>query len=356
MAAGRAGGGTRTVVIGGVPAGLLQDELLADILTIHFQRSYNHGGDVHQVTFPTRCPGVAFVTFEDPEVVERVLKKDQHLLQDQRLPRPFPLTVTRYCHNAFLWVSCALSLAVFRDHLNLEDLLEEMQKQSPGLSFGALQPDGQIVVQGSFPELRVLREFLVLKAKSLPEEPKREGKPQQRARRKLQELRGAAEMRNSTRDAQREKQVLVLDTDIYHYVTCFPPRALQGNDVVISGVTDGDITTVSIESAASKAGVLQGLKAKKTIENYSVELQKMLRKERICLKEHGRTEKQRYKQLCRKLKPHYPKVLIIPCDTHIDLVGPSADVFGFTEEVKRHSSWVCQPCRKHCRDVLCEVL
>ncbi|XP_021391110.2 RNA-binding protein 43 [Lonchura striata] len=334
MAAGRAGGGSRTVVIGGVPAGLLQDELVADILTIHFQRSRNRGGDVRRVTFPTRCPGVALVTFEDAGVVERVLEKDQHLLQDQRLPRPFPLTVTRYCHNAFLWVSCTLSLAVFRDHLLLEDLLQEMQKQSPGLIFGALQRDGQVAVQGSFPELRVLREFLLLKAKSLPEEPEKEGKPQQRGRRKLQEPRGAAGMRNSSRGAPREKSVLVLDMDIYHYLMCFPPRALQGNEVVISAVTDGDIATVSIESAASKAGVLQ---AKKTIENHSVELQKMLRKERICLKEHSRAEKQRYKELCNRLKPHYPKVLVMPCDTHIDLVGPSADVFGFTEEVKRHS-------------------
>ncbi|OWK53974.1 RNA-binding protein 43 [Lonchura striata] len=209
-----------------------------------------------------------------------------------------------------------------------------MQKQSPGLIFGALQRDGQVAVQGSFPELRVLREFLLLKAKSLPEEPEKEGKPQQRGRRKLQEPRGAAGMRNSSRGAPREKPVLVLDTDIYHYLMCFPPRALQGNEVVISAVTDGDIATVSIESAASKAGVLQ---AKKTIANHSVELQKMLRKERICLKEHGRAEKQRYKELCNRLKPHYPKVLVMPCDTHIDLVGPSADVFGFTEEVKRHS-------------------
>ncbi|NXP85938.1 RBM43 protein, partial [Passerina amoena] len=95
----QAGRGTRTVVIAGVPTGLLQDELLADILTIHFQMSRNNGGDVEHVTYPTRKAGVAYVTFEDAGVVERVLKKDQHLLQDKRLPRPFPLTVTRYCHH-----------------------------------------------------------------------------------------------------------------------------------------------------------------------------------------------------------------------------------------------------------------
>lgn len=32
-------------------------------------------------------------------VVDRVLKKDQHLLQDKRLARRYPLTVTRYRHH-----------------------------------------------------------------------------------------------------------------------------------------------------------------------------------------------------------------------------------------------------------------
>ncbi|NXY63755.1 RBM43 protein, partial [Callaeas wilsoni] len=95
----QAAAATRTIVIAGVPAGLLQDDVMADILTIHFQMSRNNGGDVEEVTYPTRNKGVAYVTFEDPEVVESVLKKDQHLLQDKRLSRHYPLTVTRYCDS-----------------------------------------------------------------------------------------------------------------------------------------------------------------------------------------------------------------------------------------------------------------
>ncbi|NWZ42223.1 RBM43 protein, partial [Brachypodius atriceps] len=95
----RAARATRTIVIAGVPAGLLQDEVMADILTIHFQMSRNNGGDVEEVTYPTRNKGVAYITFEDQGVVERVLKKDQHLLQDKRLARRYPLTVTRYRHD-----------------------------------------------------------------------------------------------------------------------------------------------------------------------------------------------------------------------------------------------------------------
>ncbi|NXQ28354.1 RBM43 protein, partial [Alaudala cheleensis] len=235
--------------------------------------------------------------------------------------------------QAFLGVTSTLNVAVFRDHFVLEDLVEEMKKQSPGLDFGPLQPDGQIAVQGSFPALRELREFLLLKAKSFSEKDRREGKSQQRLRRKLQEPRGATETRNSTRDAHREKQEVVLDTDIYLYMRSFHPRTFQADDVVISAVTDGDITTVCIESAGRKAA--HGLRARKRIEDSSVELQRVLRKERICFKGHSRAEKQRHQQLCERLKPRYPAVLVLPYDSHMDLVGTSADVFGFAEDVRR---------------------
>lgn len=208
-----------------------------------------------------------------------------------------------------------------------------MKKQSPNLDFGPLQPDGKIAVQGSFPALRKLREFLLLKAKSLSEEDKREGKSHQRVRRKVQEHRGAVERRNSSRDTHKETQVVVLDTDIYHYMKSFPPKTLQAADVAISGVTDGDITTVFIESAASKSA--QG--AKRAMEISSVELQRILRKERICFKEPSRAEKQRYKQLCERLKARHPGVLFLHYDTHIDVIGTSEGVFRFTEDLKRHS-------------------
>ncbi|NXM94963.1 RBM43 protein, partial [Sylvia borin] len=236
--------------------------------------------------------------------------------------------------QVFLCVTSTLSVAVFRGHFVLEDLVEEMKKQSPALNFGPLQPDGQIAVQGSFPALRKLREFLCLKAKSLSEEDRGEGKSHQRLRRK-QERRGAMEMRSPAGDAPRETQVVVLDTDIYHYMKSFHPRALQAHGVVISGVTDGDITTVCIESAGSEAGAAQGWKAKRMIESSSVELQRILRKERICYKEPSRGEKQRYRELCERLKPQHPGVLVLPYDTHMDVVGTSAAVFGFAEAVRR---------------------
>ncbi|NXI44853.1 RBM43 protein, partial [Galbula dea] len=89
----------RMVVISGVPDGLLENDVMADILMIHFQRPKNNGGDVEEVRYPTGRKGVAYVTFEDQEVAERVLQKDEHRLEDKRLSRHYLLGVTQYCEE-----------------------------------------------------------------------------------------------------------------------------------------------------------------------------------------------------------------------------------------------------------------
>ncbi|NXE99019.1 RBM43 protein, partial [Menura novaehollandiae] len=236
--------------------------------------------------------------------------------------------------QVFLSVTSILSVAVFKDHFVLEDLVEEMKKQSTALSFGPLQSNGQIAVQGSFPALTVLRDFLLLKAESLSEKDKREErKSHQGPRRRPQEHRGVTEKRNSVRDADGEKQVVVLDTDTYHYMRYFFPGTFQVNGVVISDSIEGDITTVCIEKAGRRVDAAHVLRAKKIIENGSIQLHKTLRKERIFFQEHTRAEKQRYKWACERLKPRYPDVLIIPYDTHIDVIGTSSKIFEFTKEV-----------------------
>ncbi|NXC23800.1 RBM43 protein, partial [Campylorhamphus procurvoides] len=106
----RAAKSTRTVVVTGVPNGLLQDEIMADILTIHFQKSRNNGGDVEEVTYPTGNKGVAYITFEDPEVVNSVLKKEDHQLEDKRLSQSYPLRVTSYCENVSSFIIHLLPL------------------------------------------------------------------------------------------------------------------------------------------------------------------------------------------------------------------------------------------------------
>ncbi|NWR78280.1 RBM43 protein, partial [Centropus unirufus] len=235
----------------------------------------------------------------------------------------------------FSSVTAVLNMSVFQDQFVLEDLIQEVKRKSAGLSFGPLQSNGHISVQGSFPAMQSLRDFLLLKAKSLPEKDKREeSKSHQRPKRRLQPHRPAVKESNSVHDADREKHMVVLDTDIYHYMKSFSPRTFPVNgDVVLSDVTDGDVTTVYIESAGSGSDAGRALRIKEKIESQSLKLLDTLRKERICFEERVRNEKQRYKRACESLRPRYPRVLILPYDTHIDVIGNAFEVFEFTKEV-----------------------
>ncbi|NXJ91925.1 RBM43 protein, partial [Corythaixoides concolor] len=235
----------------------------------------------------------------------------------------------------FSSVTSVLNMSVFKDEFVLEDLIQELKKKSTALSFGPLQSNGHVTVQGSFPAIKLLRDFLLIKAKSLSEKDKtEESESHQRPKRRLQQHRLTTETSNSVRDADREKQVVVLDTDTYRYMKRFFPRTfLVNGDVVISDVTDGDVTTVYIENAGSRPDAGQVLRVKEKIEDQSIKLHNALRKERIYFGKHTGDEKRRYTWVCGSLKPRYPCVLVIPYSTHIDVIGSSSEIFEFTKEV-----------------------
>ncbi|KAM9189552.1 RNA-binding protein 43 isoform 1-T1 [Mergus octosetaceus] len=333
---GRVAKSARTVVISGVPDGVLKDDVMSDILVIHFQKSKNNGGDVEDIIYPTMEKGVAYVTFEDQEVVESVLKKNEHRLEDKRLSRYYPLKVTPYCKNIFSSVTSVLNMSVFKDQYVLEDLIQELKKKNTALSFGPLQSNGHISVQGSFPAIKMLRDFLLLKAKSLSEDKNEERKSYQRQKKQQQQCRLTTDTNNFVHDAEGEKQVVVLDTDIYLYMkNVLPKKLLANTDVVISDITDGDITTLYLQKVRSRPDAAQVLAFKEEIEHQSLKLHNTLCKERIYLEEYTRDEKQKYKLVCETLKSHYPSVLVIPYATHIDVIGNSSEVFEFTREVNK---------------------
>ncbi|NXI44864.1 RBM43 protein, partial [Galbula dea] len=227
----------------------------------------------------------------------------------------------------FSSVTSVLNMSVFQDQFVLEDLIEEVKKKSTALSFGPLQPNGHIYVEGSFPAIKLLRDFLLLKAKSLSEEDKREeSKSHQRPWRREKQHSLPSE------DADGEKQIVVLDTDVYRYMKSFFPSTFQVNDdVVISDTTDGDTTTVYLERAGGRPDAGQVLRVKEQIESQSVKLYSALRKERINIGKHTRGAEERYKMLCGHLQSHYPHLLVIPYDTHIDVIGKSSEILELKE-------------------------
>ncbi|XP_071392899.1 uncharacterized protein [Centroberyx affinis] len=83
---------TRMVVVSGVPE-VLANSRMIDKLTIHFQSSRSHGGDVEDIRYPTNLKGVAFVTFEEAKDAERVVRKDLQIMKDKEFPEDYHLTV-----------------------------------------------------------------------------------------------------------------------------------------------------------------------------------------------------------------------------------------------------------------------
>ncbi|NWV01691.1 IN35 protein, partial [Upupa epops] len=81
----------RTVRVRGFPAELPPDRA-ADKLTIHFLRSRNGGGEITDVRVLPGPRGCALITFEAPEVAQRVLAVQNHELSVGG--KKFPLEVT----------------------------------------------------------------------------------------------------------------------------------------------------------------------------------------------------------------------------------------------------------------------
>ncbi|XP_067405993.1 RNA-binding protein 43 [Emydura macquarii macquarii] len=338
MATGQAAKSEKTIVVSSIPDGIVKDDVMADILMIHFQKMKNRGGDVEDVVYPTTIKGVAYIIFEDQEVAENVLKKDEHRLEDKRLGRYFPLKISLYSEHVFTCVSSVLDLSLFGDKYILEDLVQELQKNIKALSFSPLQSNGQISVQGSFPAIKSLKDNLLLKANSLSGKDKRaESKPDQRPNSRTQKRVPSMGPNNTVvHNVNREEQVIVLDTDIYYYMKQFLYKeGLAKYSVVSREVTDGDVTTIYLKNTKASSDPRELERAKERIEDLSAKLHCRLRKERFSFDGNTKSEQHKYKQACEIVKSRFPKVLVIPYDTHIDVIGSSSDTYEFTQEVNR---------------------
>ncbi|NXV15903.1 IN35 protein, partial [Cepphus grylle] len=83
----------RTVRVRGLPAELPPDRV-ADKLTIHFLRSRNGGGEIADLRLLPGEPPCALITFEAPEVAQRILKAKNHTLSVGG--KKYPLEVTAH--------------------------------------------------------------------------------------------------------------------------------------------------------------------------------------------------------------------------------------------------------------------
>uniref|UniRef100_A0A8C5F2Y7 RNA binding motif protein 43 n=1 Tax=Gopherus evgoodei TaxID=1825980 RepID=A0A8C5F2Y7_9SAUR len=306
----------KTIVVSGIPDGIVKDDVMADILMIHFQKPKNRGGDVKDVVYPTTVKGVAYIIFEDQEVTENVLQKDEHRLEDKRLGRYYPLKISLYS-DMFSPVSRpVLDLSIFGDKYILDRSGAGASEDYPALSFRPLHPMGKFLFKGSFPAIKSPKDNLLLK--QIPFQEGQEGREKKC---------GLFVEPNNTfvHNVNREEQVVVLDTDIYCYMKRF----------LYKEITDGEITTIYLENASASSDSRELERAKEEIE---ICLQNFIAdyvKKDSLLMANTRSERLKYKRAFESIKSRFPKVLVIHYDTHIDVIGSSSETYEFTQEVVR---------------------
>ncbi|KAM7105792.1 RNA-binding protein 43 [Molossus nigricans] len=331
----------RMIVVAGLPVGH-NDRSLTKLVKSHFQDIKNEGGVVEDVIYPTRTKGVAYVIFKEKKVAENVIRKKKHSLAEK--VGTIQLTVSHVSEKVFSSVNATLDLSVFLGQVVLESLVRDLKRKIPSLCFSPLEQNGRISVQGSFLAMKKLKESLLLKASSLLEKDRSSisqgGKwNRQSPRSSLQRSSNALESpRSSVPRATRCGETFVLDTDVFLYLkkkkSCYESM-LKRSNVLCQETVDGEITTICIKNARSGLPPNNEKLVKEFIEKCSHALYFELRKETFVLEGKKKREKRDIKLACEQLNPRYLQVLINFYETHIDILGPSSDIYLFKQEVMK---------------------
>ncbi|XP_041811643.1 uncharacterized protein si:dkey-154b15.1 isoform X2 [Chelmon rostratus] len=138
----------------GVPDVLPADRI-ADKLQIYFLSAKHGGGEVLKVLYPCYQPGRAFITFEEPEVAARVLRRSSHVLELNH--HRYDLTVRPADHAGMDFpAEATVHLSLFRNETQVREIL-----RSHGFVLTDLSGD-QVRVKGSFLKLREVKTSLEL--------------------------------------------------------------------------------------------------------------------------------------------------------------------------------------------------
>ncbi|XP_070279124.1 RNA-binding protein 43 isoform X2 [Myotis yumanensis] len=337
----------RTVVVAGLPVGLFNDLSLTTLVKRHFQDTKNEGGVVENVIYPTRTKGVAYVTFKEKKVAENVIRK-KHCLAEK--VGPIQLTVSHFSEKVLISVNAILDLSVFRGPFSLESLVRDLKKKIPSLRFSPLEQNGRISVHGSFLAIKNLKETLLFKASSLLEKNRScisegEKRSRQSPRRSLPRSNNSLESpRSSVPETARRGETarcgetLVLETDVFLYLkkNGFYESTLKKFHVLCQERVEGEITTICIKNARDGLRPNNEKLVKEYLEKYSHALHFELRKETFDLEGKEKRERGNIRLACEQLSLRYhQKLLVNFYKTHIDIIGPSSDVYSFKKELMK---------------------
>ncbi|XP_047377492.1 RNA-binding protein 43-like [Sciurus carolinensis] len=331
----------RTIVVAGLPVGLLSDQLLTTLVERYFQDVNNDGGDIEDVIYPTKTKGAAYVILKEKKVAENVVRRNKHHLAIQKTVHA-QLTVSHFSEKVFSSVKATLDLSVFRGQIILESLVMDLKKMIPTLNFSPLGPRGRISVEGSFLAIKKLKESLLSKASSLLEKNKNfmsEGRKQDRQSPKRSLPKGdnmVETLRTLVLETAKSPEMIVMDTDVFLYLKwrCeFYETTLNKFNILSQERVDGDVTTIYLANAQAGSGPSSVRHVKELLEKWTQALHFRLRKETFILGGKGKREKRNIEWACEQLQSRYHRVLTNFYKTHIDIIGSSSDTYLFKEEV-----------------------
>ncbi|XP_068936559.1 RNA-binding protein 43 [Petaurus breviceps papuanus] len=324
----------RTIVVSNIPVGNYNDEAMADILKNYFQKVNDKDGEVENVTYPTKVEGVAFVTFKEIKGVENVLKKKKHSLTlEGQLPTC--LTVSHFSENVIRCIFVHLDLSIFGKEVILENLVTELKEKIPSLKFYLVEPNGRVIVKGSFLAIKKLKEFLLLRASSLHGNNTNCVDLRNRKKKEI-----SSEWSSSTSSGQPKatgnEQIIVLDTDVFKYMKLgnqMYEKILKDFNVLSQEIVNDEVTTICLRAAQADSHSDHLKKVKELIEEFSYTLSLELRKETISLEGKAMNESNQIVLACEVLKPQYPQILIECNSKHIDIIGNASDTYQFKKLV-----------------------
>ncbi|XP_039553159.1 uncharacterized protein LOC120496608 isoform X3 [Passer montanus] len=354
----------RTVRVQGFPAELPPDRA-ADKLTIHFLRSRNGGGDIANVrVLPGSLP-CALITFEAPEVAQRILEVKNHVLAIGKTQ--YPLEVTPHAselspNEIFIHVSMTIDYSKLPTG---KTLLKDLHKEYKNIHFSFDSKNMQCIVQGPFTELQTFSRALLGSLNLKREATGQMVLPASSCGAKEMGMPDHQQVPDSTESAQETEKLpnldqvqemaakvpspqspggeeavgllgkledfsLAMDSDIYLYMQRFRAAEYQGvlqqHHVDVVDVSADGIAVLYLQLSGGVSGDTDALRqARLALQQLYQQLEVSLRKEKIA-KEGLGMDSQALRAVTRELQELYPQLLCHEDVKQLYLVGNLVDV------------------------------
>ncbi|KAM9214933.1 uncharacterized protein RG961_012031 [Leptosomus discolor] len=350
----------RTVRVAGLPADLPPDRV-ADKLTIHFLRSRNGGGEIADVQVLAGPPACALITFEAPEVAQRILKAQNHALSVGG--RRYPLEVT--AHDAELSPDeIFIRACLIVDYGKLpagKTLVRNLHKGYSNMQFDFDPKNTHCIVKGPFTELQAFSRDLLgslnLKNQAVGEI-LRPGSSHVTKETRMHDHQQVPDSTESARETaklpnwdqvcekaakvpsprgpvdgeaveQLEDFSLVMDLDIYLYMQRFCAAEYQGvlrqHRVDVVDISSDGIAILYLQPAGVSGDMDALRQARLALQQLYEQLEVSLRKEKFH-KGGLDMDSQALRALTHELQKLYPQLLCHEDEKQLYLIGNLVDV------------------------------